>query len=92
MLIVTTMFTEIDAKMEIFTREEESIFKIILKFQKLKNTVIEIKNLYRGFNTAEQMISEGEDRALENIQIEIWRGKRIKLKKRTLYRGLNNGS
>lgn len=32
MLIVTTMFTEIDAKMEIFTREEESIFKIILKF------------------------------------------------------------
>lgn len=28
MLIVTTLFKEIDAKMEMFTREVESIFKI----------------------------------------------------------------
>lgn len=32
--------------------------------------MIEIKKLYRGFNTAEDVISEMEDRALENVQFE----------------------
>lgn len=70
------MFKKICTKTEIFTRVVESIFTIILKFQKLKNTMIEIKTLYRRFNTAEEMINKMEDRALENIQIEAWRGKK----------------
>lgn len=38
--------------------------------------MIEIKTLYRRFNTVEEMINKMEDRALENIQIEAWRGKK----------------
>lgn len=77
--------------MQIFTGEVESIFKVILKFQKLKTTMIEIKKLYRGFNTAEDVISEMEDRALENVQFEAQREKKNENKEyNRLYERLNN--